>query len=213
MRRFVAQVAGVAGTGARAVELVWGSNRALTGALAVLTLAAGVLPAVTAWLGKKVIDSVVAAATSGAPVGEALIWVAVEAGVVVALAGTQRGIGVCQQLLRALMGHRVNVLILEKALQLELRHFEDSEFYDRLTQARREASSRPLSLVTRSFGLVQNAISLVTFSAILLPLLTTGGRSARPVWPALFRGRGAFLGHGLSAVYLAFPGDATPELP
>ena len=67
------------------------------------------------------------------------------------------------------MGHRVNVLILEKALKLELRHFEDSDFYDRLTQARRQASSRPLSLVTRGFGLVQNMISLASFSAILLP--------------------------------------------
>ena len=38
-------------------------------------------------------------------------------------------------------------MILEKALTLQLAHFEDSEFYDKLTQARREASSRPLSLV------------------------------------------------------------------
>ena len=37
--------------------------------------------------------------------------------------------------------------ILEKALELALRHFEDAEFYDKLTRARREASSRPLSLV------------------------------------------------------------------
>ena len=58
-------------------------------------------------------------------------------------------------------------MILEKALTLELRHFEDSEFYDKLTRARREASSRPLSLVMRSFGLVQNAIAIVSFAALL----------------------------------------------
>ncbi len=56
---------------------------------------------------------------------------------------------------------------LEKALTLELAHFEDSEFYDKLTRARREASSRPLSLVMRTFGLVQNAISLVSFGGLL----------------------------------------------
>src|SRR5690606_9474836 len=55
-----------------------------------------------------------------------------------------------------------------KALTLELRHFEDSEFYDKLTRARREASSRPLSLVMRTFGLVQNLISLVTYGALLV---------------------------------------------
>jgi ATP-binding cassette subfamily B protein len=58
-------------------------------------------------------------------------------------------------------------MILEKAMTLELAHFEDSEFYDKLTQARREASSRPLSLVNRTFGLVQNAISLTSYSILL----------------------------------------------
>src|SRR5205814_1811084 len=50
---------------------------------------------------------------------------------------------------------------------LELDDFEDSEFYDKLTRARREASTRPLSLVTRTFGLVQNGISLVSYGVLL----------------------------------------------
>jgi ATP-binding cassette subfamily B protein len=58
-------------------------------------------------------------------------------------------------------------MILEKAQTLDLRHFEDSEFYDKLTRARREASSRPLSLVMRSFGLAQNAIALISFGSLL----------------------------------------------
>jgi ATP-binding cassette subfamily B protein len=58
-------------------------------------------------------------------------------------------------------------MILEKALTLQLSHFEDSEFYDKLTQARREASSRPLSLVNKTFGLVQNAISLTSYAVLL----------------------------------------------
>ncbi len=58
-------------------------------------------------------------------------------------------------------------MILEKALTLELAHFEDSEFYDKLTRARREASSRPLSLVMRTFGLAQNGISLVSYGTLL----------------------------------------------
>jgi ATP-binding cassette subfamily B protein len=73
-----------------------------------------------------------------------------------------------QSLLRAQLGQRVNVMILEKALTLDLTQFEDSEFYDKLTRARREASSRPLSLVMRTFGLLQNAISLVSFGGLLI---------------------------------------------
>jgi len=59
-------------------------------------------------------------------------------------------------------------MILEKALTLELAQFEDSEFYDKLTRARREASSRPLSLVNRTFGLGQNLISLVSYAILLV---------------------------------------------
>ncbi len=97
-----------------------------------------------------------------------LSYVGLEAIAVILLAGSQRGITICQSLLRALMGQRVNVLILEKALTLDLRQFEDSEFYDKLTNARREASVRPLSLVNRTFGLVQNALSLITYGILLV---------------------------------------------
>ena len=84
-----------------------------------------------------------------------------------AISAAQRGIQLCQSLLRAQLGQRVNVMILEKALTLELQHFEDSEFYDKLTRARREASTRPLSLVIRTFFLVQNGISLISYGALL----------------------------------------------
>src|SRR5688500_5503433 len=58
-------------------------------------------------------------------------------------------------------------MILEKALTLDLTHFENSDFYDKLTRARREASSRPLSLVMRTFGLGQNAVSLASYGVLL----------------------------------------------
>ena len=156
----------------RALELVWSTSRPLTVALGLLTLAAGLLPAGVAWVGALIIDAVVEASRAVAA-GEPLVLapvftvIAVEAALVMALAGAQRGISLCQSLLRAQLGQRVNVMILEKALTLQLAHFEDSEFYDKLTRARREASSRPLSLVNRTFGLVQNGISLVSYGVLL----------------------------------------------
>jgi ATP-binding cassette subfamily B protein len=156
----------------RAIGLVWSTSHALTISLASLTLIAGLLPAGVAYVGAHIVDAVVGAskawAASGrAPLRQVFEWVALEGVLVAALAGTQRGLSMCQSLLRALLGQRVNVMILEKALTLELAHFEDSEFYDKLTRARREASSRPLSLVTRTFGLGQNAISLVSYGTLL----------------------------------------------
>jgi ATP-binding cassette subfamily B protein len=155
-----------------ALELVWSTSRALTVALALLTLVAGVLPAAIAYVGALIVDAVVAAmATHGrsgtVDVAGVLGYVALEGGLVAAMAGAQRGLSTCQSLLRAQLGQRVNEMILEKALTLELHHFEDSEFYDKLTRARREASTRPLSLVMRSFGLVQNGIALASYGTLL----------------------------------------------
>ena len=155
------------------MELVWTTNHRLTVALALLTLLAGALPAAMAWVGALIIDAVVAATRAAQESGvtslhRVFTWVAVEAAIVAALSGAQRGISLCQALLRAQLGQRVNVMILQKALTLELAQFEDAEFYDKLTRARREASSRPLSLVTRTFGLAQNLVSLVSYGVLLV---------------------------------------------
>ena len=153
----------------RAMALVWSTHRGLTLAIGTLTLLAGVLPAGIAWVGAQIVDAVVAAiGESSLGTTRVIEYVLLEGGLVAALAAVQRGLGLCQSLLRAQLGQRVNVMILEKALTLELRHFEDSEFYDKLIRARREASTRPLSLVMRSFGLAQNAISLLSYGALLV---------------------------------------------
>lgn len=152
----------------RAIELVWSTNRTLTISFAALTLIAGVLPASVAYLGSLIVDGVVAAIRAGGLGTTRVIELVVLEGILVAsLAAAQRGLTLARSLLRVQLGQRINEMILEKALTLQLRHFEDSEFYDKLTRARREASSRPLSLVTRTFGLAQNAISLVSYGVLL----------------------------------------------
>ncbi|HEY9873828.1 MAG TPA: ABC transporter ATP-binding protein, partial [Candidatus Obscuribacterales bacterium] len=154
----------------RAIGLVWNTSASLTLIFAVLTLVAGLLPAAVAYVGKLIVDSVVLASQSGNSSDRtlALGYVGLEAIAVILLAGTQRGLTVCQSLLRVLLGYKVNVLILEKALQLDLSHFEDSEFYDLMNRARREASSRPLALVSRTFKLFQDSLSLITYGGLLL---------------------------------------------
>ncbi len=152
----------------RAIELVWSTNRPLTVWFAALTLIAGVLPASVAYIGSLIVDGVVAAIRAGGAGSSHVITLVVLEGVLVAaIAAAQRGLTLSRSLLRVQLGQRVNEMILEKALTLSLGQFEDSEFYDKLTRARREASSRPLSLVTRTFGLAQNVISLVSYGALL----------------------------------------------
>jgi len=154
----------------RAVGLVWDTSRVITVILAILTLVAGLLPGAIAYLGKLIIDGVVLASRSSLESDRAIAlgYLGLEAIAVALLALGKQGITICQSLLRVLLGQKVNVLILEKALTLDLVHFEDSEFYDKMTRARREASLRPLSLVSGTFSLLQNTLSLVTYGGLLL---------------------------------------------
>lgn len=145
------------------VGLVWRSSRAATVALFALTAAAALLPLAVAWVGKTIVDAVVAGDRS-----LALQQVLVELALVAALATVTRGLALVRSLLGARLAVDINVAILEKALTLELSHFEDPDFYDQLTRARREASSRPVSLVTGAFQLVQNALTLAGYVALLI---------------------------------------------
>ncbi len=156
--------------GIKALDLVWTTSRILTLAIALFTIFGGLLPAAIAYVGKLIVDSVVLASQSGliSDRNVALSYVGFEAMLIIILAASQKGLSVAQSLLRVLLGQRVNVLILEKALTLDLAHFEDSEFYDKMSQARSQASSRPLALISRTFGLGQSALTLITFSGLLL---------------------------------------------
>ncbi len=151
------------------VALVWRSSRLLTIALAALTLVAAVMPLGVAWGGKHIVDAVVAKDTNAA-----FSWVCFELAAVVLQATCTRGLSLVRMVLGARMGVDVNVAILEKATDLSLAHFEDSEFYDSLTRARREASSRPVSLVTEAFAIVQNTLTLAGYAALVL--------SQSPTW-------------------------------
>jgi ATP-binding cassette subfamily B protein len=135
--------------------------------MALTTLVSGVLPAAIASVGGLFVD-VVSNAFGADPQSaealrsEALYYILIEVGLVVLMTGAQRVSTVCQSILRVLLGNKINVMILEKALTLELAHFEDAEYYDKLVRARREASSRPLSLVIKTFDLLRDIIALIT---------------------------------------------------
>lgn len=155
-----------------AIEIVWSTSAALTIVMAITTLVSGVLPAAIASIGGLFVDAVATAINTEGAEAEAaradvLYYVLIEAGLVVLMTGAQKANSVCQSILRVLLGNKINVMILEKALTLELAHFEDAEYYDKLVRARREASSRPLSLVIKTFDLIRDLIALITIGVFL----------------------------------------------
>ena len=169
-----ARVAASATHSLRALELVWRSSPGGVVALAVFTLAASALPPFVAWVGKLIIDAVVAAhaaapgAARAATLDRAVRLVALELGAVAAMAGCERVLGLVRQLVGLRLGIDLNVRILQKAEKLSLRHFEDAAFYDKLTRARREASTRPLSLIQSNFQVIRHGLTLAGYVALLI---------------------------------------------
>jgi ATP-binding cassette, subfamily B, bacterial len=151
-------------------RLVWRADRRGALALAALTAVAAVLPAGIAWTGKLIVDAVVAAARGRGPASRVTDLVLLELGLMAASMAAGRLVGLQRELLRARLGNAVNERILEKALELELRHFEDADVYDKMQNARRDASVHPLSLVMQAFAIGQNAITLAALSALLVRL-------------------------------------------
>jgi ATP-binding cassette, subfamily B, bacterial len=146
----------------RTLRLVTASAPGLVVLLVVLTLLGALAPILVAYAGKHIIDAVVAA--DGALTER---WVLLELASVIVLGLSLRGLGLVRSILGARLGTDVNVQILAKALSLELDFFENAEFYDKLTRARREASSRPVALVADAFAALQNALTLMGYAAVL----------------------------------------------
>ncbi len=152
----------------RAFGLLVEADRNLALGLVLLTFGAALLPVSIAWVGKRLIDDVVAAGQGVAGSGtSALWWVALECVLVVGRSSISQLTQLAQAQLRLSLGLKVNTLILEKAVNVSYGHFEDADFNDKLSQARREASSRPLDVVRQLLLLIRNSITLAGYATIL----------------------------------------------
>jgi len=156
----------------RVFQLVRESSRTFAVGIVLLLLGQSLLPASMAWVGKLIVDAVVEAARTGAAEERRLVveYVLLEFALMVVSTVLSRCQSLLRDLMRASLGNHVNVLILEKAATLDLRHFEDADTYDKMQNARREASIRPLSLVLELASLVQQLLILATYAALLARL-------------------------------------------
>lgn len=143
--------------------MAWRASPRLAAAWIGLLAIAALLPIAIAWVGKAIVDTVVAG-----EVGRALAFVAAEFALVASLGAIQRAASLLRGLLGVRLGLAVNLAILRKAQSLELSHFQDPEFYDRLTRARREATTRPLALAGELLGLLGAIVTLLGFVALLI---------------------------------------------
>ncbi len=156
----------------RAFVLVWTAHPASALGMLACTVVGSALPAAQAWVGKLIVDGVVAAidARAGAQAGlQAILpFLLLEFGLFVVQAANGQARRFAEHVLHARINLTINGRIIRKALELDLTHFENAEYYDKLQNARREADWRSLQIVNGGFYLIQNVITLLSFGALLL---------------------------------------------
>jgi ATP-binding cassette, subfamily B, bacterial len=149
------------------LRLVWGTHRGFTVAMVILRLIRAFVPIASLWIGKLIIDAVVAAQRSGASWRSIGSLIAIEVAIVVVGELLARASSLVESQLGDLFSNRTSVRLMEHAATLDLAQFEDPEFYDHLERARRQTVGR-IGLMAQLLGLAQDALTLVTLGAGLL---------------------------------------------
>jgi ATP-binding cassette, subfamily B, bacterial len=158
------------------LKLVWQTSPTLaTGAL-VLRLVRAVLPVLTLYIGKLIIDEVIALA-SGTEIPATLdAWISsglldrlawllgAELALAVLFDVLGRVVALLDSLLAEQFSNITSVRLMEHAATLDLEDFEDSELQDRLDRARRQASGR-MTLTSQLFGQAQDVVTIISFAA------------------------------------------------
>ena len=155
----------------RVFRLVWTTSPKLTGLLLGFTVASAFAPAATAYLLGAVLTAVDdAIRVGGGSFDRVALLVGIQAVVVLAAFLLRAGRGAVNSILGDLFSNRTNLMILEKSEELDISYFENSDFYDRLENAQREAREGPMQIVSESFGVVQQAIALLTLAVVLFSI-------------------------------------------
>ncbi len=147
----------------RGLLLAWNASSLLFIAILILTAISATLPPMVAYVGKLIIDSVIAKSRE-----QTIHMVLAELALISCITIVQRSLFLSRTLLGNRLGIEVNSMILKKSIGLDLAQIENSEFYDKLTRARRDASSRSLQMVTDIFQFFQNALTLLGYMTLLL---------------------------------------------
>ena len=155
----------------RALALVWESSRGWTVTWAVLLVIQGLLPAVTVWLTKLLVDGLAGAAGDGLSPENLRMALVPAAGMATVLL-LQQILGSLSEYVNAgqgdLVRDHIKGLLHAKSISADYAVFESAEFYNRLEQANSQATTHSLALLQNIGTVVQSGITFVSIGALLL---------------------------------------------
>lgn len=156
----------------RAFRVVWEAAPGCTLASIALVALQGVLPLVSLYLLKLVVDALTEAVKTGgaASARPVLMLLAVAGGVTLIEVILRSVAGFVSEAQTEKVTDHLSDRIHAKSAALDLACFEDSRYYDMLHRAKEEAAWRPTYLVGSMLQTAQSSLSLVTLAALLVSL-------------------------------------------
>ncbi|MGN6739750.1 ABC transporter ATP-binding protein [Dyella sp.] len=154
---------------------IWQTSRSLTLASVALRLLRALLPVVTLYVGKLIVDEVVRLVRVGVPHADIAAWLhggelahlALLLGLELALAVLAdllgRLVALVDSLLGELYANTTSIRLMEHAASLDLEDFEDADLQDQLDRARRQVAGRG-SLLSQLLQQAQDVITLLSFA-------------------------------------------------
>jgi ATP-binding cassette, subfamily B, bacterial len=148
------------------IQLMWETHRGYTAAMVVLRLLRAFIPLATLWVGKLIIDTVVAVRETAPDFSRLWELVALEIAIVLAGEILARVSALVESLLGDLFANYASMRLMAHAATLDLCHFEDPTFYDRLEQARRQTTNR-IGPLPQLLTMGQDVLTLTSLSVAL----------------------------------------------
>jgi ATP-binding cassette subfamily B protein len=148
------------------LKLVWEAHKAYTVAMVVLRLVRSFTPVAILWVGKLIIDTIVALRDGSGNSRQLWNLIALEITIVVIHDLLARVSGLVEGLLANKFNIYISARLMAHAATLDLCYFEDPAFYDQLERARRQATNR-LGLLDRLLSMAQDLMTFLSLSAAL----------------------------------------------
>jgi ATP-binding cassette subfamily B protein len=148
-------------------RLIWRTHRGYSAAMVVLRVVRSVVPVTTFWVGKLILDSVIAAKAGHGSLTQVWRYLALELAIVLTGEVLARASSLIESLLGDLFSNAMSVQLMEHAAKLDLAQFEDPVFYDHLERARRQTVGR-IALLTLLLSMSQDALTLLTLAGALI---------------------------------------------
>jgi ATP-binding cassette subfamily B protein len=152
----------------RFFRMVWDCSPPMMVGGIFLRLVKAVLPLAMLWVGKLIIDEVIALTAQADPGMNTLWWlVGIELGLVLLSELVSRGINLVDSLLGDLFSNKSSIDLIHHAATLDLEQYEDPATYDKLERARRETVGRVV-LMSQVLSQLQDVITIISLAAALV---------------------------------------------